>query len=164
MEEQNKMTCFIISFILNLFWSFSVGSVVKNPSANAGDFRFHPLVRKIPWTRKWQPTPVFLPGKSQGEESGGQQSTGSLKSRTWLSNYITTTLAINGQTIVPVPHLGTDQKEPWESMALIWTWRWIWTCSNWRLLLWVVVEMPTTTEYISVIGDLSGAFLCSHKI
>jgi len=21
-------------------------------------------VRKIPWRRKWQPTPVFLPGKS----------------------------------------------------------------------------------------------------
>ena len=23
-------------------------------------------VRKIPWIRKWQPTPVFLPGKSHG--------------------------------------------------------------------------------------------------
>ena len=27
---------------------------------------FHLWVRKIPWRRKWQPTPVFLPGKSQG--------------------------------------------------------------------------------------------------
>ena len=24
-------------------------------------------VRKIPWRRKWQPTPVFLPGKSHGQ-------------------------------------------------------------------------------------------------
>ena len=24
--------------------------------------RFNPWVRKIPWRRKWQPTPVFLPG------------------------------------------------------------------------------------------------------
>ena len=24
---------------------------------------FDPCVRKIPWRRKWQPTPVFLPGK-----------------------------------------------------------------------------------------------------
>ena len=24
---------------------------------------FHPWVRKIPQSRKWQPTPVFLPGK-----------------------------------------------------------------------------------------------------
>ena len=25
---------------------------------------FDPWVWKIPWRRKWQPTPVFLPGKS----------------------------------------------------------------------------------------------------
>ena len=25
--------------------------------------RFNPWVRKIPWRRKWQPTPVFLPGE-----------------------------------------------------------------------------------------------------
>ena len=28
-----------------------------------------PWVRKIPWRRKWQPTPVFLPGKFHGERS-----------------------------------------------------------------------------------------------
>ena len=27
---------------------------------------FDPWVRKISWRRKWQPTPVFLPGKSHG--------------------------------------------------------------------------------------------------
>ena len=27
---------------------------------------FNPWVRKIPWRRKWQPTPVFLPEKSHG--------------------------------------------------------------------------------------------------
>ena len=30
---------------------------------------FHPWVRKIPWRRAWQPTPVFLPGESQGQRS-----------------------------------------------------------------------------------------------
>ena len=30
---------------------------------------FNPWVRKIPWRRKWQPTPVFLPGKSHGQRS-----------------------------------------------------------------------------------------------
>ena len=29
--------------------------------------RFDPWVGKIPWRRKWQPTPVFLPGESHGE-------------------------------------------------------------------------------------------------
>ena len=30
---------------------------------------FDPWVRKIPWRTKWQPTPVFLPGESQGQRS-----------------------------------------------------------------------------------------------
>ena len=28
---------------------------------------FDPWVRKIPWRREWQPTPVFLPGESHGQ-------------------------------------------------------------------------------------------------
>ena len=28
---------------------------------------FHPWVGKIPWRRRWQPTPVFLPGESHGQ-------------------------------------------------------------------------------------------------
>ena len=31
--------------------------------------RLDPWVRKIPWRRKWQPTPVFLPGESHGWRS-----------------------------------------------------------------------------------------------
>ena len=31
--------------------------------------RFDPWVRKILWSRKWQPTPVFLPGKFHGQRS-----------------------------------------------------------------------------------------------
>jgi len=30
---------------------------------------FDPWVRKIPWRRAWQPTPVFFPGKSHGQRS-----------------------------------------------------------------------------------------------
>ena len=30
---------------------------------------FSPWVRKIPWRRTWQPTPVFLPGESHGQRS-----------------------------------------------------------------------------------------------
>ena len=28
-----------------------------------------PLFTFMPWRRKWQPTPVFLPGESQGRQS-----------------------------------------------------------------------------------------------
>ena len=31
--------------------------------------RFDPWVRKIPWRRKWHPTPVLLPGKFHGWRS-----------------------------------------------------------------------------------------------
>ena len=30
---------------------------------------FDPWVGKIPWRRKWQPTPVFLPGEFHGQRS-----------------------------------------------------------------------------------------------
>ena len=30
---------------------------------------FDPWVRKIPWRRAWQPTPVFLHGESHGQRS-----------------------------------------------------------------------------------------------
>ena len=45
---------------------------VKNPPANAGDVkrtRLDPWVGKITWRRKWQPTPVFLPGRFHGKRS-----------------------------------------------------------------------------------------------
>ena len=32
-------------------------------------YEFNPWVRKIPWRRAWQPTPVFLPGESRGQRS-----------------------------------------------------------------------------------------------
>ena len=31
--------------------------------------QFDPWVRKMPWTRAWQPTPVFLSGQSHGQRS-----------------------------------------------------------------------------------------------
>ena len=44
--------------------------------------RFDPWARKIPWRRKWQPTPVFWPGESHGKRSlAGLQSTGSQRVR-----------------------------------------------------------------------------------
>ena len=44
---------------------------VKNPPANARHKRcgFDPWVRKIPWRRAQQPTPVFLPGEAHGQRS-----------------------------------------------------------------------------------------------
>ena len=46
--------------------------VVQNPPANAGDTSrrvFESWVGKTPWSRKWQSTPVFLPGNFHGQKS-----------------------------------------------------------------------------------------------
>ena len=45
----------------------SAGDTVQCPAVRR--HRFDPCVGKIPQRRKWQPTPVFLPGGSHGQRS-----------------------------------------------------------------------------------------------
>jgi len=53
--------------------SSQMALVVKNlPACQCKRFkgcRFDPWVEKIPWRRKWQPIPVFLPGESHAQRS-----------------------------------------------------------------------------------------------
>ena len=53
------------------WWASQVVLLVKNLLAIEGDVRrgFDPWVGKIPWRRKWLPTPVFLLGESHGRRS-----------------------------------------------------------------------------------------------
>ena len=67
LQNEEAETKYIYTYII-----FPDGAVVKNPPVNAkdaGDARlgFDPWVRKFPWRRKWQPTPLFLPGKFHGQ-------------------------------------------------------------------------------------------------
>ena len=51
---------------------FSSGSASKESTCPCRRYRrcrFDPWVRKSPWSRKWQPILVFLPGKSHGQKS-----------------------------------------------------------------------------------------------
>ena len=63
-----------------VLWGFPGGAHGKEPACQCRRYkrhRFYPWVRKIPWRRTGQPTPVFLPGKShRTEEPGGLQSIG----------------------------------------------------------------------------------------
>ena len=54
---------------------------------------FDPWVRKIPWKRKWQPTPILLPGKFHGLRSLVGYSPWGCKER--LSDF-TFTLVVTG--------------------------------------------------------------------
>ena len=49
-----------------------MAQTVKRLSINVGRPGFDPWVGKIPWRRKWQPTPVLLPRISHGQRSLGQ--------------------------------------------------------------------------------------------
>ena len=59
--------------------------MVKNPPARAGRRKrlgSDPCIKKMPWRRAWQPTPVFLHGESPWTEaSDGLQSIGSHRVR-----------------------------------------------------------------------------------
>ena len=49
-------------------WGSPGGSVVKNLPATQ-EVQVCPRVKKIPWRKKWQPTPVFLSGEFHGQWS-----------------------------------------------------------------------------------------------
>ena len=56
--------------MLQAVWDFPGGSDGKaSVYLQCGRPGFDPWVGKIPWRRKWQSTPVFLPGKSHGKRS-----------------------------------------------------------------------------------------------
>ena len=64
------------------------GLVIINPPTNAGvarNAKFSPWIGNIPWRRKWQPTPVFLPGESHRQRSRAVYSSQDHKSQTRLS-------------------------------------------------------------------------------
>ena len=51
---------------------FPCGTSGKEPDHQCRRYKrlgFDPWVGKIPWKRKWQPTPVFLPGEFHGQRS-----------------------------------------------------------------------------------------------
>ena len=74
----------------------------KESACQCRTCRFYPWVRKIPSRRKWQPTPLFLPGKSHGQRSlVGYSPWGRREVDTpeWLSTHIytiRTTLSSSG--------------------------------------------------------------------
>ena len=64
--------CIYFVYIHTLKRASKVALVVKNPLVNAGDIIDSGLIpgsEKTPWRRKWQPTPVILPGKSHGQRN-----------------------------------------------------------------------------------------------
>ena len=69
--------------------SYTGGTSGKEPTCRCRRrkrCKFDPWVRKIPWGRAWQPTPVILPGEVHGQRSLVGYSPWGRKSRTQLSD------------------------------------------------------------------------------
>ena len=87
-EEQGASPPFAgdLGYASSVFKQFPDSSVGKESACSAGDPGLIPgfdlLQGKIPWRRKWQLTPVFLPGKSRGQEPGRLEFMGSQESDT----------------------------------------------------------------------------------
>ena len=60
----------LVSFTQNItgLWQFLVAQTVRICLQHRRP-EFDPWVRKIPWKREWQPTPIFLPGKFHGQRN-----------------------------------------------------------------------------------------------
>ena len=65
----------VFQICITVLLGFPGDSHGKESACNAGNLGLisgsgkNPWVGKIPWRRKWQPTPVFLPGESHGKRS-----------------------------------------------------------------------------------------------
>ena len=106
----------------SLFWislalGFPSSSVVKESACQYRRHRvcsFDPWVRKIPWRRTWQPTPVFLPGKSHGQRSLVGYTPWVAKSDTTDHTWNVSLYLCNGEHIIYVyrlilpPYLGCN--------------------------------------------------------
>ena len=67
-KRLTRLSDFTIQHMQTTFWASLVAqSVEKLPAVQ--ETWFDSWVGKIPWRRKWQPTPVFLPGESHGQRS-----------------------------------------------------------------------------------------------
>ena len=83
----------IINFQVLDLMGFPGGTNGKEPTCQARRLKrrgFNHWVRKIPWRRAWEPTPVFLPWESHGQRSLVLHS-GVTKNQTWLKQLSTHT-------------------------------------------------------------------------
>ena len=68
----------------------------KDSACNGRGPSFDPWVKKIPWRRKWQPTPVFWPGEFHGQRRlAGYNPWGSRVRHDWGTNTFTLSLFHN---------------------------------------------------------------------
>ena len=90
------ITCTFLTLLClcNIRGLLQVAQMVKNLPAKQ-ETRVQFLSGKIPWRRKWQPTPVFLPGESHGKRNRlGYSPWGLKEGHNWATNTLTCNVCI----------------------------------------------------------------------
>ena len=64
-HDWSNLACTHTLEVEGLPWQLSS----KEPNCQCRRHRFSLWIRRIPWSKKWQPTPGFLPGKFHGQRS-----------------------------------------------------------------------------------------------
>ena len=78
------------------------------PACQCTRHGFHPWIRTIPWRRKWQPTPIFLPGKSHGQRSLAGNTPWGCKQQTMTQRW---SVRARARTHTHVPRCGLHSME-----------------------------------------------------
>ena len=113
---------------------FPGGASGKEPACQCSRcrrHRFDPWVRKIPCRRKWQPTPIFLPGESHGQRSLA-------KSRTWLKQ-----LSRHARTIIAFAVIHNSAWSP-RTLTYVAKYQTIYVCINLLIYCCSVVQSSST--------------------
>ena len=139
---------------------FPGGASGKEPTCQVRRHKrcgFDPWVGKIPWKRKWQPTPVFLPGITWTEEPGELQSIGSQRVRhDWATKHNTAQPSAKSWAALWRGLRGKELKSPAKSHVSLLGSRspaqpnlnWmivpavIWTATSWETLSQNLPEKP----------------------
>ena len=116
--------------IIKLIWFATAGVVGlprwlsgKESACQSRRHGFSPWVGKIPWRRKWQSIPVFLPGKSHGQRNLAGYTPGAHKesdTTQWLNNK--TPLILMTNTCSYCYHIFTWKMNPHPTIFFPLTW------------------------------------------
>ena len=154
-RKRRKEQCIFVSFI---FW-FLFPAIHFPGGSDAGDLGLIPGSGRIPWRRKWQPTPVLLPRKSHGWRSLVQATVHEVAmSRTWLSDFtFPVHVKYNEKVMFHREHISKNNKK--RSRAFYRKGR------NWVLQLWELQRFSSgclLNNLFSILGSRGYACCCMY--
>ena len=107
-------------------WTSLVAQTIKSlpPLQTPG---FDPWIRKIPWRRKWQPTPVFLPGESHGQRSLVGYMRLHRVGHDWMTNTFTFIFLLEDRSLNWILKLSKESRNPeiisWNMLNITIRWK-----------------------------------------